>query len=419
MTVRTLLAIAAVLAFAGSALADDPVYREKNKYPVLEEIKEARQAAVAARDSVRDAVRQEWADRQKAVEDAERSLRVDWTHIERPAGPEAFARLWHTPPTPQFYTGTCWAFCSVSFVESEAQRLTGVEVKLSEMWVVYWEYVEKAMSRLASYGMTPVDEGGQDNGTLAIIRQYGIVPRDAYPGVLADDGRHDHALLNKELNAYLDFVLANNNIDLEESRAAVRGILDKYLGPPPADVEWEGKTYSPQAFAGKVLGIVPDDYVACVSRMNAPFYSKVLLDVHDNWRRKDDYLNLPLHDFYEVIKQAVREGYTVSIGGDNSEPGMDGLYDAAVIPAWDIPAKFIDQGSREHRIVNGETGDDHGVHVVGYLRKGNTDWFLIKDSNRSSRLGQFKGYYFWTGDYIRLKMLSFTVHKDRVAGLGG
>ncbi len=57
------------------------------------------------------------------------------------------------------------------------------------------------------------------------------------------------------------------------------------------------------------------------------------------------------------------------------------------------------------------------MHVVGYTKLGGQDWFLIKDSNRSSRLGRFKGYYFWSGDYIRLKMLSFTVHKDRLKGL--
>ena len=42
---------------------------------------------------------------------------------------------------------------------------------------------------------------------------------------------------------------------------------------------------------------------------------------------------------------------------------------------------------------------------------------LFKDSNRSSRLGEYKGYYFWSADFIQLKMLSFTVHKDRLKGL--
>jgi bleomycin hydrolase len=139
--------------------------------------------------------------------------------------------------------------------------------------------------------------------------------------------------------------------------------------------------------------------------------------VRDNWRRKDDYLNLPLDDWYRVLRETVKDGWTVALGGDNSEPGMDGLHDAAVIPEWDIPGKAIDQAAREFRIVNGETGDDHGVHAVGFRKHKGREWFLIKDSNRSSRLGQYEGYYMWDGDYIRLKMLSFLVHKDRLAKL--
>ena len=70
---------------------------------------------------------------------------------------------------------------------------------------------------------------------------------------------------------------------------------------------------------------------------------------------------------------------------------MDGKFDVAIVPEWDIPAEYINQGSREFRIANGTTGDDHGVHVVGYTALGGRDWFLIKDSNRSSRLGEPQG----------------------------
>lgn len=44
-------------------------------------------------------------------------------------------------------------------------------------------------------------------------------------------------------------------------------------------------------------------------------------------------------------------------------------------------------------------------------------WFLIKDSGGGAHRGQFKGYYFYRDDYVRLKMLNFMVHKDAVADL--
>ena len=54
---------------------------------------------------------------------------------------------------------------------------------------------------------------------------------------------------------------------------------------------------------------------------------------------------------------------------------------------------------------------------MGHTRLDGHDWFLIKDSNRSSRHGEFEGYYFYRDDYVRLKMLTFTVHKDAIADI--
>ena len=44
------------------------------------------------------------------------------------------------PPVAQYLTGTCWSFSTTSFYESEIKRLSGKEIKLSEMWTAYCEY---------------------------------------------------------------------------------------------------------------------------------------------------------------------------------------------------------------------------------------------------------------------------------------
>jgi bleomycin hydrolase len=408
--------VVGLMATATAVLAQDPVYREPNRYPVLEEIREARDARQAVVDSLVAAADARAAERREARRQAP-VLRVDWSQVDVPAGPDAFDAAWHNPPTPQYYTGSCWAFCSISFLESEIQRLHGRQVKLSEMWIVYWEYVEKARRFLEEYGHSVVAEGSQDHGTLEVGLQYGLVPRAAYAGVLSEDGRYDHTPLVQELTGYLDWVRDEGSWDLEHDLEVVRGILDRHMGRPPTHFEYRGKTYTPERFRDEVCQLELDRYVSCVSRLDQPFGNRVLLDVRDNWRRKDDYLNLPLDRWYEVLRGTLEDGWTVSLGGDNSEPGMDGLHDAAIVPEWDIPSERLDQAARELRIVNGTTGDDHGVHAVGLTRHGGQDWLLIKDSNRSSRLGRFPGYYMWSGDYVRLKMLSFLVHEERLRGL--
>ncbi len=417
--VTTMLAagLLAVLVAPLVASAQDLIYRERTKYPVLEEIEAARKATQAELDSLIAAADARAAEVRKARREAARELRLDWSKIQVPAGPAAFKSAWHQPPVAQYYTGSCWAFCSLSFLESEVQRLHGRELKLSEMWIVYWEYVEKARRYIREFGHSVVEEGSQDHGTLEVCRLYGVVPQSAYAGVLTEDGRHDHTPLIQELKGYLEWVKASKTWDEERNLATVRGILDKHLGPPPVEFVWQGRTYTPRRFFDDVCRLDLDAYVSCVSRLDEPFGGYVLLDVPDNWRRRDDYLNLPLDVWYKTLREAVRSGYTVVLGGDNSEPGMDGLNDAGVIPEWDIPAKYIGQAARELRIQNRTTGDDHGVHAVGFVKHKGREWVLIKDSNRSSRLGQHKGYYMWDGDYIRLKMLTFLVHKDRLQGL--
>lgn len=411
-----LAAALAPAAFAGKP--HQPVYREPNEYPVLDQIVERREALAATADSLQAVADAAYAAAQEARGEAEMSLRVDWSRVPRPGSPDDFkVRLAHLPPTPQFYTGSCWAFSATSLMESEVIRLTGREIKLSEMWTVYWEYVEKVRRWVREYGHSVVEEGSQGDGVLEVYKLYGAVPKSAYAGVKFADGRHDHHKMLDEIHSFLDHCRDQHIWDEARVLPEVRRILDNYMGPPPESFQWEGASMTPQRFLADVLTLDPDDYVSCVSRMDTEFGQWCLLDVTDNWRRSDRFLNLPLDTFYKVVKDAIKDGYTVDFGGDNSEPGVDGKYDCADIPPWDIPADYIDQGSREHRIVSRQTTDDHGVHIVGYTKVKGRDWYLMKDSNRSSRLGNYKGYYFFSGDYLKLKMLAFMVHKDRLEGL--
>lgn len=393
-----------------------PLYKPPYPYPVMDEMRKAREEAQARRDSLKRMVDQRY------EQDAERKrkegpeLRLDWSGIDRPGAPEEFASAFHLPPVPQYNTGTCWAFCSTSFFESEVFRLTGREVKLSEMWTVYWEYVEKARRFVREYGHSSFGQGSEDEGTREVYRLYGAVPAEAYRGLPPEEERHDHELLSQEIQRYLDWVKDHNYWDEGKVIAYVRTVLDAFCGRPPEIFTYLERSYTPLEFLDQVLGLRMDDYILIQSTLAQPFGAYTLFDVPDNWRRSTNYLNLPLDAFYEVFKSSIQAGYTVSLGGDTSEPGVDGMVGAAVIPTWDLPSDFIDQGSREHRIDNETTTDDHGIHAVGYCRRGERDWFLVKDSNQSSRLGRHKGYYFFDGDFVRLKMLSYMVHRDRLAG---
>ena len=160
-----------------------------------------------------------------------------------------------------------------------------------------------------------------------------------------------------------------------------------------------------------------EDYVEVLSLMEKPYYQKVEYEVPDNWWHSSDYLNVPLDEFMGVVKSAVRKGYTLCLGGDVSEPGYEGHAGMGVVPTFDIPPAYIDESARQFRFNNKTTTDDHGIHVVGITSTDGKDWFLIKDSGAGSRNNPHPGYYFYHEDFIKLKMMGFTVHKDVVGDL--
>ncbi len=403
---------------AGEMQRDVVVYVEKPEYPVIDELEAANEALVEAANTKADEIIAAYREAEEARTEPAPKLRFDMSGIVRPEGPEAFTtRMWHFPPTPQYLTGACWSFSATSYIESEIHRLHGEDIKLSEMWTAYWEFVAKARGFVASRGETLVDHGSQAGAMLRVFAEHGVVPRSAYEGVIGDDQRFNQFLMLEKVNSFLGWCKNSNFWDEETIVVMVRRMLDVTMGRPPETVMWNGAELSPRTFLGEVCRIDPADYVTVMSTLSQPMWARGEYDVPDNWWHGADTVNVPLNTWYGIILDSVKDGRSLVIGGDVSEPGLNGFEDMAVIPSFDIPADLIDQSARDFRFNNGTTTDDHGIHLVGHTWLDGHDWFLIKDSNRSSRQGQFKGYYFYREDFVRLKMLYVTVHRDQIEDL--
>ncbi|MBM4352834.1 MAG: peptidase C1 [Deltaproteobacteria bacterium] len=393
---------------------DAAIYEPELKDEVLEQIKERNRKLHDELNAAVSAIRKHQEAGRKARQDGRKVLRATLPESELPGPPESFQPLFHFEPQAQYMTGTCWAFAATSFMESEAFRISGRKIKLSEMHTVYYEYLDKVARFVEQRGDSLVTEGSQHGAIRRVFAAYGAVPAEAYTGVKSADGWHDHMALSKELSAFLAFVKQEERWEQSFVMAGVREILDRHLGAPPANFAWKGKEYTPRSFLEKVLKLHPEDYVEVMSTMSAPFFRMAEFEVPDNWGHDASYYNVPLDLFYSSLVSAVATGYTVAIGGDVSEPGKNYRQDIAFVPTFDIPGDYIDQSAREYRIENGSTGDDHGIHLVGMSRVGEHTWFLIKDSGRSARHGRFAGYYFFRDDFVKLKMLTWFVHKDAV-----
>ena len=346
-----------------------------------------------------------------------KTFKVDFTGLDLPKSKDEFTHYWHNDPLSQGLTGTCWSFSTTSFFESEIYRVNKRKVKLSEMYTVYWEYVEKARRFVKERGDSHFAEGSEANAVRRMWKMYGIVPEEVYTCRLAEQRYFDHSKLIDEMTGYLKSVKERNAWNEEEVLSTIKSILNYYIGMPPVKFTYEGKEYTPKEFLSKVVSLNLDDYIDVISLMQSPYYTKIIYDVPDNWWRDGSYYNVPLDEYMNLIKNAIRNGFTMAIGGDVSEAGIDANYKVAMVPTFDIPSDYIDENARQFRFSNETTTDDHGIHLVGYKNQNGKDWFLIKDSGSGSFNVGDRGYYFYSEDYVKLKIIDFMVHRDAVGDL--
>ncbi|HHM23846.1 MAG TPA: peptidase C1, partial [Bacteroidetes bacterium] len=192
-------------------------------------------------------------------------LSMDFSRIKRPQTPEEMNPVFHNPPVRQDTTGTCWAFATTSFLESELYRLYGQKIKLSEMFTVYHEYLEKARRFVREKGNSAFGQGSEHNAVLLRMKQYGAVPRSAYSGLLPGRTGYNHSKMFREMKNYLNFVKEHGYWYEDQVLDQIRHILNRYMGEPPETISVNGREMSPKEFLSDVLKLPLDDYVPVMS----------------------------------------------------------------------------------------------------------------------------------------------------------
>lgn len=317
-------------------------------------------------------------------------------------------------------TGTCWAFATTSFLETELLRMGKGEFDLSEMFIVRKAYPLKADKYIRRHGTSNFSQGGQAHDVLMIYKNYGIIPEEFYGGNPVD-GRHSHAELELVMKGMLDGVLVNNKISNKWEKA-LNKTLDSYLGEIPQTFSVDNKEYSPKSFADE-LGLNPDDYIEFTSYTNEPFYQWVDLDIPDNWTN-DKYFNVPIDDILSIMNNALENGYSVCWDGDSGKDNFYRKEGYAVIPIDDEPKleertepekeKDITQEMRQTAYNSFDVTDDHLMHIVGTAKNQiGTNFFYTKNS-WGTKDKKFDGYWYMSEQYVKLKTVAIMVHKDAV-----
>ena len=332
-------------------------------------------------------------------------------------------------------SSTCWSFSALGFLESELLRMGKGEYDLSEMFVVHHTMTDRARNYVRYHGDSSFSPGGSFYDIMYCLKNYGLVPQEAMPGIMYGDSLPVHNELDAVAEAYTNAIKGKLTKLTPVWQQGLSAIYDTYLGQCPEKFTYKGKEYTPQSFY-KSTGLNPSDYVSLTSYTHRPFYTQFPIEVQDNWRHGLSY-NLPIDELMEVFDNAINTGYTIAWGSDVSESGFtrDGV---AVMPDNDKvqelsgsdmahwlklkpeekklntkpqPQKWCTQEERQLAYDNYETTDDHGMQIYGIAKdqEGN-EYYMVKNSWGTSN--KYEGIWYASKAFVRYKTMNIVVHKD-------
>ena len=340
-------------------------------------------------------------------------------------------------------SGTCWCFSANTFLENEILKATGKTIELSEMFVVYKCYHDKADRYIRTGGQIHFEQGGSHLDVPYIWKRYGMMPEEVYKGLEYGEKKHDHYEMTAGLVGYIDAI--KNRRKEKYSTAwlkGIDGILDAYLGEIPETFTYNGKQYTSKTFA-ESLGINIDDYVAITSFTHHPFNSTFALEVADNWIW-GQYHNVKMEEMKAIVDNAIKNGYTVAWAADVSEKGWQWKNGVALMPAektadslegtelarWTalsdkdrekerydfhgyVPEVKVTQEMRQQWFDNQLTTDDHGMVIIGSAvdQDGNR-FYKVQNSWDTNQI--YKGFIYVSEAYFLAKTLNITVNKAAI-----
>ena len=352
-----------------------------------------------------------------------------------------------TPVKNQARSGTCWAYSGLSFFESELLRLGKAEYDLSEMWIVRHTYPAKTEKYMRLHGNLNLAAGGSFEDVLWVMRNYGIVPQEAYQGLNYGEDKNVHSELDATTKAYADAVMKTAELTGSTGLTAAwmtgfEGIMDAYLGKRPEKFNYNGREHTPKSFM-QSLGLNMDDYISITSYTHHPFYKPFVLEIPDNWIWGLSY-NVPMNEMLEITNHALNNGYSVLWASDVSERGFAYRKGVAVIPVTKIEdmsdsdrarwiglsdkeretkimnldkivvEKKITQELRQLAFDNFQTTDDHGMHVTGIAKDQNGNTFYKVKNSWGTDDSKYDGYLYVSESFFLYKTMSIMVHKNAI-----
>ncbi|MCX7987056.1 MAG: aminopeptidase [Bacteroidales bacterium] len=330
------------------------------------------------------------------------------------------------PVLNQFRSNTCWSYTLLGMIETEILSRTGKSITLSEMFLVYYAYLEKAERYIRMHGKIAFSEGGMLTDPLYLIEKYGIVPLDIYSGMLPGETLPDHTQLESNLKNYLDELLLKKYIPINWKKR-FQEILELHMGKVPEQFEYEGVTYTPKSYA-QSLNIKSDDYALLMSFDYLPYYRYAFVEVPDNWNLTYAF-NIPIEELILLIDYSLQKSFPVAITCDITEKGflwnkglafafesdiereklLESIYRGELPSIQEIK---VDTKIRQMAFDTYETTDDHSLVILGVANDKNGRKYYYAKNSWGVNNNPYQGYLFLSESYMKYKIITLLIRKQ-------
>ena len=305
--------------------------------------------------------------------------------------------------TAQKKSGRCWLFASMNVMrEIVAEKCNLEKFELSGNWLGFWDKFEKinfflesvldcadlpVADRTLDWVLNGINDGGQWDMMVSIIKKYGIVPASVMPETEQSCGTMElMRLLNTKLrkDAVELRALAAAGGDTAARKDEMLAELFKALcicfGRPVDQFDFEytdkngvyhvDRGLTPVSFYEKYIGLALEDYVSVIHAptQDKPFgktYTvKYLGNVVEGSVR---HLNLPMEEVKELVIAQLKAGEPVWFGSDCSKFGNrdGGIWDPNCFIYGDVLGGMNLDMTKEERLDYRDSAMNHAMILCG------------------------------------------------------
>jgi len=307
--------------------------------------------------------------------------------------------------TDQKKSGRCWLFTTLNILRYPVMQTYRLkEFEFSENYCFFWDQLEKANLFLEGIIDTrrldmddrkvewlfknPVSDGGLWNLAVAVIRKYGLIPKEAMP-----ESRHSEN--TSVMRRFLKRKLRQQGLtlrrmhasgasagSLQEARIAMLQeiyiMLALHLGEPPRLFSWramdtdkrmiEFNDYTPLQFCKRMVQADLNNYLMFMHDPTRPFYGHYAIEMDRNVAETPDYhyVNLPLDSLKAMAKASLLAGEGLYFACDvnkqlNRDTGILSVHNYEYEGIYGVSLSM----DKKDRILSFDSGSTHAMALMG------------------------------------------------------